>query len=90
MANLDFFYGTNANIASFGGNGVRLLNVGESLPAGDVAFAVLSLDNAVIESTVNNPKGDTSLDTILFSGIMVYSEFTAITVTDGTILAYLK
>ena len=90
MANLDFFYGTNANIASFGGNGVRLLTVGESLPAGDVAFAVLSLDNAVIESTLNNPKGDTSLDTILFSGIMVYSEFTAITVTDGTILAYLK
>ena len=90
MSKLDLFYSNNANIASFGGNGIKVLNSGDSLPTGLTAYALLSLDNATIESTVDNEVGDTSLDTILFSGIMVYSNFTAVTVSAGSLLAYLK
>jgi hypothetical protein len=90
MANLDLFYNNNANIAAFGGNGFRILNAGDSLPAGEVAYALLSLDNAVVETVCDNHKGDTALDAILYSGIMVYGNFISVTVSEGTLMAYLK
>jgi hypothetical protein len=87
---IDVFNVTGANVAAFGGRGFRLLADGESLPAGEVAFGVLALDNTTFVATVDNEIGDTSLSTTLFAGIMAYGTFTAVTVGGGRLMCYLK
>jgi hypothetical protein len=90
MSKLDLFYNNNANIAAFGGIGFRVLNAGDSLPLGEEAYALLSLDNAVVETINTNPKGDLNFDAILYSGIMIYGNFVSVTVSAGSLMAYLK
>lgn len=87
---LDLFHTTNANVAAFGGRGLRVLSDGQSLAAGEVAYAVLALDNTSLIATLDNEIGDTSFSSTLFAGIMFYSNITALTVGTGTIIAYLK
>ena len=87
---LDVFNTTGANVAAFGGRGVRVLTDGQSLPAGEVAYSVLAIDNTSIIATVDNEVGDTSISVTLFAGIMIYSNMTELTVGSGTLLCYLK
>lgn len=87
---LDVFNATGANVAAFGGRGVRVLSDGQSLPAGEVAYAVLGLDNTTLVATLDNEIGDSSFSGTVFAGIMFYSTMTEITVGTGTLVAYLK
>ena len=90
MTNLDAFYSNNSNIMGLGGNGFRTLLSGESLPAGEVGYAILALDNSIVDCVMDNPKGDSTLSTGLPAGIMLYGTFTAVDVLDGQMVVYLK
>jgi hypothetical protein len=87
---IDVFNTTGANVAAFGGRGLRLLTDGQSLPVGEEAYALLALDNTIVTATLNNEIGDNSFSTTLFAGIMVYSNITALTVGTGILICYLK
>lgn len=87
---LDIFYTSNANVASFGGRGIKVLADGESLASGDECYAVLALDNTTLLADLTNDLGDSTLSTTLFAGIMVYSNFSNVQVLTGNLLCYLK
>ena len=90
LGNLDAFYGTNSNIMSLGGNGLRVLLTGETLAANEIGYAILALDNSTIECTLDNPKGDSNISTSLAAGIMLYTTMTSVDVLDGQVVVYLK
>lgn len=88
---LDLFHTSNSNLASFGGRGMRVLTDGQSLPAGEVGYAILALDNTTLVATLDNEIGDTNFSRTLYTGIMLYSNnITEVTVGTGTVVVYLK
>lgn len=76
---------------SFGDNGLRLLSTGESSAGGESFGAIQIIDSAVISCDSNAAGGDASLTSVsLFAGTIIYGNFDSISVTSGSIIAYLR
>lgn len=76
---------------SFGGYGFRVLTAGETSVAGENFGALQVVADAVISATSNAPGGDASITSLtLDAGTSIYGDFSAVTVTSGTVIGYIK
>jgi hypothetical protein len=75
----------NANIAQFGQNGFKLLSGTDT--STERFYAIQALEDAIISATVET--GDPLSATTLTAGTVVYGPFTGITMTSGSVIAYL-
>lgn len=92
MAELSFLQESNENLASFGQYGHRILSAAETSVAGEYFFAIIALQDAVVDytSSPNQGGGDTTITNLtLNKGCSIYGRLTTITVDSGECVAYL-
>ena len=79
----------NYQLASFGQSGFRKLPSGFSLPAieGEEYRIIYALENSTISVTSVN--GDSLSAQAVLAGTSIYGLFTAVSVSSGSILAYI-
>jgi len=76
---------------SFGGYGLRVLTAGETSVAGESFGALQVIADAVISATSDAAGGDASITSLtLDAGTSIYGDFSAVTVTSGTVIAYIR
>lgn len=76
---------------SFGDFGFRILSEAETSVSGEHFSAISPLEDATVDFTSNTSGGDSSAtDLELLTGMVIYGDFTDITVDSGKIIAYLR
>ena len=91
MENKNYSYNANANSASFGQNGLRVLTTNAT--AGETFVAIQVLEDAVISATLNANEsgeiGDASISSLsLTAGNVIYGRFVNLQVASGKVIAY--
>jgi hypothetical protein len=75
------------NVAAFGQNGFRVITSGGGNVEGEVYVAIQALADATFSATAESGTSPSSL--AIPSGSVVYGNFSTVTVTIGTVLAYI-
>lgn len=91
MAELDLKYTENFQKVSFGDFGLRILSSGETSVVGEKFAAIQVLADCVVGFTNNTEGGDTTITNLsLNAGQAIYGNFSAISLSSGKIIAYLR
>lgn len=79
----------NYQLASFGQFGLRLIQVGQVLPAGEKYRVIQALEATVI-SFDNEAGGDPSVAALAIpAGFVLYGLFSNVSLTSGSVIAYI-
>ncbi len=74
---------------SFAQDGFRVVDSTFTQPAGETYVALYCLSNAE-GLTTTSPNGDALSGVSFQTGMVVYGDFTTVTVTSGTVIAYIQ
>lgn len=77
----------NYQLASFGQSGFRKISTGQTGTSGEQYRVIYALENATISATPVN--GDSLSAQAILAGTSIYGLFTAVSVSSGSILAYI-
>ena len=77
----------NYQLASFGQSGFRKISTGQTGTSGEQYRVIYALENATISATAVN--GDSLSAQAVLAGTSIYGLFTAVSVSSGSILAYI-
>lgn len=77
----------NYQLASFGQSGFRKISTGQTGTSGEQYRVIYALENATISATSVN--GDSLSAQAILAGTSIYGLFTAVSVSSGSILAYI-
>ena len=77
----------NYQLASFGQSGFRKISTGQTGTSGEQYRVIYALENATISATSVN--GDSLSAQAVLAGTSIYGLFTAVSVSSGSILAYI-
>lgn len=77
----------NYQLASFGQSGFRKISTGQTGTSGEQYRVIYALENATISVTSVN--GDSLSAQAILAGTSIYGLFSAVSVSSGSILAYI-
>jgi len=87
----NLYYSSEFQKLSFGDKGLRILSNGSTSVSGEKFCAIQATDSSIISCVINSVGGDSTITSLeIGAGMVIYGDFSDVSVSVGKIISYIR